>query len=215
MALVVLAVGGGVALLSPSASAQDSVAPATAWLSLDETTALERIALGSPLDQAKAQPIWKAVLQQRPQLFIMMGDNVYGDGPSAPLRELRQAYAVQARQPEQAEVRASIPFLRIWDDHDYGLNDGGASFAHKAKAAERVPRVLAIPPPRSAGRALPQPNLWAVRAARADRHAGHALVPLTLEAEDGGFPHPGDSSPTTMRPRPCSARRNGPGSSRS
>jgi alkaline phosphatase D len=112
------------------------VAPATAWRDLNEATLLERIALGSCLDQAKPQPIWKAMLQQRPQLFIMMGDNVYGDGPSPDLKELRHAYALQARQPELAKVRASIPFLRIWDDHDYGLNDGGASFAYKAKAAE-------------------------------------------------------------------------------
>jgi alkaline phosphatase D len=141
LAALVAALAAAVAVwisLPQTARAADDerIAPATAWLSLDETTALQRIALGSCLDQAKAQPIWKAVLQQRPQLFIMMGDNVYGDGPSADLRELRQAYAVQARQPELAEVRASIPFLRIWDDHDYGLNDGGASFAHKAKAAE-------------------------------------------------------------------------------
>src|SRR5262245_7474969 len=32
--------------------------------------------------------------------------------------------------------RAVMPFLRIWDDHDYGDNDGGAGFAHKAKAAQ-------------------------------------------------------------------------------
>ncbi len=130
-----LAIAAALLAMPLAIRAQESIAPATAWRDLDPATVLERIALGSCLDQAKPQPIWKAVLDQRPQLFIMMGDNVYGDGPSADLRELRQAYADQAKHPDLAEVRERVPFLRVWDDHDYGLNDGGANFAHKAKAA--------------------------------------------------------------------------------
>ncbi len=118
------------------ADAQESIAPATAWRDLDAATVLERIALGSCLDQAKSQPIWKAVLKQRPQLFIMMGDNVYGDGPSSDLKEQRRAYALQAKHPELAEARAAMAFIRVWDDHDYGLNDGGGDFSRKAKAAQ-------------------------------------------------------------------------------
>jgi alkaline phosphatase D len=132
-----VAATGSLCLSSPSlAQTRPDELIAAAWQDLDEATVLERIALGSCLDQARPQPIWKAVLRQRPQLFIMMGDNVYGDGPSPDLKELRHAYALQARYPELAEARAGMPFLRIWDDHDYGLNDGGAGFAHKAEAAE-------------------------------------------------------------------------------
>jgi alkaline phosphatase D len=29
-----------------------------------------------------------------------------------------------------------VPHLAIWDDHDYGLNDGGAEWAHKAEAKQ-------------------------------------------------------------------------------
>jgi alkaline phosphatase D len=112
------------------------VAPATPWLRLDESTTLERIAFGSCLDHAKPQTVWKAVMAERPQLFLMMGDNVYGDGPSADLRELRHAYALQAARPELAEVRASVPFLAVWDDHDYGLNDGGTDFLHRFGATD-------------------------------------------------------------------------------
>jgi hypothetical protein len=77
-----LAIAG--ALLAPPLAirAQESIAPATAWRDLDPATVLERIALGSCLDQARPQPIWKAVLVQRPQLFVMMGDN----GRWSPLR---------------------------------------------------------------------------------------------------------------------------------
>src|SRR5262245_45239363 len=69
-ALAAAALAICVCLPQPAARAADEerIAPATAWLSLDETTVLERIGLGSCLDQAKPQPIWTAVLQQRPQL---------------------------------------------------------------------------------------------------------------------------------------------------
>jgi alkaline phosphatase D len=112
-----------------------SIAPTLPWRTLAETTTLERIAFGSCLDQRWPQPIWQGVLGARPQLFLMIGDNVYGYVRSAELRELKEAYAEQADQAELAEARRAIPFLAIWDDHDYGLNDAGAAFTPKAESA--------------------------------------------------------------------------------
>jgi len=40
---------------------------------------LTRIAFGSCADEEKPQPIWKAILAYRPELFLFSGDNVYGD----------------------------------------------------------------------------------------------------------------------------------------
>jgi alkaline phosphatase D len=110
-------------------------APTSPWRALAETTTLERIAFGSCLDQNKPQPIWKAVVAAQPQLFLMIGDNVYGNVRSADLQKLRTAYAKQAAQPELAEARGAIPFLAVWDDNDYGASDGGASFPYKRQAA--------------------------------------------------------------------------------
>ena len=97
--------------------------------------ALEVIAVGSCLHQSRPQPILQDVIAARPQLMLMMGDNVYGDikGPEA--RELSGAYTTQALQPGFAQARAAVPMLATWDDHDYGSNDGGAEFPHKAAAA--------------------------------------------------------------------------------
>lgn len=122
-------VGSGDTLLT-------SVVPATPWRALPPDTVLVRIGLGSCLDQRHPQPIWKAVASQRPQLFLMMGDNVYGDIKSPDGRELAEAYRRQLEHPEFKSARAVLPMLGIWDDHDYGLNDGGAGFAHKTRAAE-------------------------------------------------------------------------------
>jgi len=99
--------------------------------------ALTRIAFGSCAHQAKPQPIWDAVLDYRPELFIFAGDNVYGDVTSAVMAELEAAYAKAATIEGYTRVREAVPVLAVWDDHDYGRNDGGADFAHKA-AAKRL-----------------------------------------------------------------------------
>jgi alkaline phosphatase D len=99
-----------------------------------EEPALTRIAFGSCAHQAKPQPIWDAVLAYRPELFVFTGDNVYGDVTSDAMTELREAYAAAAKVPGIAALRAKVPVLATWDDHDYGQNDGGADFPHKAQA---------------------------------------------------------------------------------
>jgi alkaline phosphatase D len=93
---------------------------------------LARIAFGSCADQADPQPIWDAILAYRPELFIFTGDNVYGDFKTANARHLKQAYAVAANIPGYARLRETTPHLTVWDDHDYGSNDGGGDFPHKA-----------------------------------------------------------------------------------
>ncbi|MFZ5781573.1 MAG: alkaline phosphatase D family protein [Pseudomonadota bacterium] len=92
---------------------------------------LSRIAFGSCADQKKPQPIWDAILAYRPDLFIFMGDNVYGDFNGADAGPLEQAYAGASRIAGYAKLRDTVSHLAIWDDHDYGLNDGGGDFAHK------------------------------------------------------------------------------------
>jgi alkaline phosphatase D len=94
--------------------------------------ALRRIAFGSCIDQTKPQPIWDAVLADRPDLMIFGGDNVYASDVPWSLQRLEQAYAAEAAVPGFARLRQAVPHLAIWDDHDYGLNDGGVDFEHKA-----------------------------------------------------------------------------------
>ncbi|MGH6920320.1 MAG: alkaline phosphatase D family protein [Geminicoccaceae bacterium] len=98
--------------------------------------ALTRIAFGSCSHQQKPQPIWDAVLAYQPELFIFTGDNVYGDVTSQAMTELRRAYAAAAKIEGIAALRAKVPVLATWDDHDYGRNDGGGDFAHRRQAKQ-------------------------------------------------------------------------------
>jgi alkaline phosphatase D len=94
-------------------------------------TAVTRIAFGSCNHQSAPQHMWAQIAAQSPQLFLMIGDNVYGDNgwdADAGLESLRKAYALQAAHPEFRDFRARFPMMATWDDHDYGLNDAGGSF---------------------------------------------------------------------------------------
>lgn len=100
---------------------------------LDRDAALTRIALGSCLKQQDDQSIWDAVAAANPDLFIFLGDNVYGDvwSRDANLPELRTAYRDLAKSEPFARFRQSTPLMVTWDDHDYGLNDAGGSYPFK------------------------------------------------------------------------------------
>jgi|FEC22Drversion2_1045045.scaffolds.fasta_scaffold00844_1 alkaline phosphatase D len=93
---------------------------------------LTRIAFGSCADQDKPQPIWDAILAYHPDLFIFMGDNVYGDFNTADAANLKRAYALASQIEGYNRLRDKVNHLAVWDDHDYGINDGGGDFPHKA-----------------------------------------------------------------------------------
>ena len=94
-------------------------------LSAQARRPLTRIAFGSCAEQADSQPIWDAILAYKPELFIFAGDNVYGDFNTADAGALRKAYATADAIAGYNKLRDSVSHLAVWDDHDYGLNDGG------------------------------------------------------------------------------------------
>ena len=93
---------------------------------------LRRIAFGSCNAQQLPQPIWEAVIDSDPDLWIWTGDIVY---PAADSLELvRAAYAIQKERPEYVRLRAQCPIIGVWDDHDYGLDNGGAENPFKRES---------------------------------------------------------------------------------
>ena len=100
---------------------------------------VHRIAFGSCANQNAPMPILNVLRERDPDLFVMLGDNVYGDAKSGDpsLPELRSAYAALAQHSDFRPLAAEVPVLPMWDDHDYGENDGGGDFAFKYEA-ERI-----------------------------------------------------------------------------
>ena len=92
------------------------------------------IGFGSCLTQEKPMPIFNAIKSENYDLFLMLGDNVYGDTDSNDLIELRDAYEKQRENFDRLNL--NFPFEAIWDDHDYGKNDGGKEYIFKAEAEQ-------------------------------------------------------------------------------
>ena len=92
--------------------------------------------LGSCLDQDREQSIWSAIKKENVDGFIFLGDNVYGDIPSGKLSKMKKAYQTQKdRLPRWLMDDKDI--LAIWDDHDFGINDGGGDYPLK-KESEKM-----------------------------------------------------------------------------
>ncbi|NQZ44905.1 MAG: alkaline phosphatase family protein [Flavobacteriaceae bacterium] len=87
------------------------------------------IAFGSCNKHDAPNVFWDDILAADPDVFIWGGDNVYADTDDMAL--LRETYALQKRVPGYATLIESIPVTGTWDDHDYGLNDGGTEFVAK------------------------------------------------------------------------------------
>lgn len=82
-----------------------------------------RIAFGScaRIQAHPVQPIWDAITDWRPDLFLWLGDNVYHD--TLEPRIMDEMYRWQRSVPNLQPLLHSVPNLAIWDDHDYALND--------------------------------------------------------------------------------------------
>src|SRR5947209_12584366 len=86
----------------------------------DDKRPLTRIGFGSCVHQDRPQPIWTPIVAARPELFLMLGDNIYADTEDMAL--MRKMYAQLAAQPGFKKLRGACPILATWDDHDYGGN---------------------------------------------------------------------------------------------
>lgn len=64
------------------------------------------------------------MLRNAPDLFVFLGDNIYADTTDPSV--LRAQYEILNAQPGFRRLRATIPVIATWDDHDYGQNDAGA-----------------------------------------------------------------------------------------
>ena len=91
-----------------------------------------KIGFASCLNQNKAMPIFSTIKAEGFDLFLMMGDNVYGNSKSEDLKELSLAYSKQRQNFDKLDF--DFPIEAIWDDNDYGLGDGGKEYHLKDKS---------------------------------------------------------------------------------
>ncbi len=96
---------------------------------------VSRVAFGSCNRHDRPQPLWEPILAWKPQLWIWLGDNIYGD--TTDMAELARKWRAQKAQPDYARLRAAARVLGTWDDHDYGANNAGREYPRR-KASQAL-----------------------------------------------------------------------------
>jgi len=92
------------------------------------------LAFGSCNRQNLKQPLWRSIIDHNPDLFMFLGDNIYGDTDD--MKVLKEKYEVQKKQIDYKELRNKMPVIGVWDDHDYGKNDAGKEYSFKKESQQ-------------------------------------------------------------------------------
>ena len=94
-----------------------------------ETITNFTIAFGSCNNQFAPNPFWNEIVKNNPDVWIWGGDIIYSDTEDMAI--LEQNYLTQKNKIKYANFSKNIDILATWDDHDYGLNDGGIEYIKK------------------------------------------------------------------------------------
>lgn len=88
---------------------------------------LSRISFASCCEAWGDKKIFDRLVSLNPQVYIAGGDNIYGDffalAPGTP-DFIQGQYDLLAGDKSFRNLRARVPILPMWDDHDTGDNDG-------------------------------------------------------------------------------------------
>ena len=97
-------------------------------------TRITKIAFGSCGREFQPLPVFNNVIQHDPDLFIFLGDNIYGDTHS--MDTLNMKYQQLGNKESYGNLKKRVPIIATWDDHDYGWNDIGKSYPYKEESKE-------------------------------------------------------------------------------
>lgn len=119
---------------------------------------INRIAIGSCANQDRNQIIWEPIIEDKPELFIFLGDNVYAD--TEDMSVMRAKYQKFVDQPRYQKLKSICPVLATWDDHDYGKNDAGKEYPKKVEAESIFHEFFETP---KDSEALTRPGIYQAR----------------------------------------------------
>ena len=82
-----------------------------------------KIAFASCGRTASTRDVFDRIREQHPLFYMNMGDFHYLDINSDRPALFRAAYDTVLASPQQADLYRAVPFVYMWDDHDYGGNN--------------------------------------------------------------------------------------------
>lgn len=130
-------------LLSLTATSCGIKGSSTNTAPISDNAQIFRIAFGSCSDEDKPQPLWDDILSEDPDVWIWLGDNIYGD--SEDMKVLRSKYNMQNANPDYQKLKANATILGTWDDHDYGANDAGRHYPKRVESQKEFLRFFEVP----------------------------------------------------------------------
>lgn len=105
---------------------------------------ISTVAFGSCNMESKPQLMWRWVAANKPDLWVWLGDIIYGD--TRDMNVLQEKYDQRKNHPVYQLFIEQYPVIGIWDDHDYGENDAGSEYPMKKQSRDLLLAFLDIPP---------------------------------------------------------------------
>ncbi len=93
-----------------------------------------KIAFGSCGSQDHELPIFNLVAEHNPDIFIFLGDNIYGDTKN--MDTLKAKYQRLGSKKSYQNLSKHAQIIATWDDHDYGWNDAGKEYPFKDESKD-------------------------------------------------------------------------------
>ena len=101
------------------------------------------IAFGSCNKQNLENFLWDDIKDADPLLWIWGGDIVYAD--TEDVSKIRELYNAQNKVKGYKKLKKNTQIIGTWDDHDYGLNDGGSEFVSKRQSQQAFLDFIDVP----------------------------------------------------------------------
>ena len=101
--------------------------------------------------------IWPKAFKHKPDVTFLIGDNIYADtysgiylGNTYPVkpRHLWNRYVDHAMTMKIYRMKNLTPIFVTWDDHDYGVNNGGKNYKYKKEAKKDIKYLKHLSTPR-------------------------------------------------------------------
>lgn len=106
-------------------------------------TGVFRIAFGSCNQVDRTNELWTHVRNAAPRVWVWGGDIIYAD--TEDMDRMKRLYDRQREVPGYRELRKEVDILGTWDDHDYGVNDGGSEYPKKRESQQLLLDFLDVP----------------------------------------------------------------------
>ena len=93
-------------------------------------------AFASCAKTGSSHPVFESIAEQNPLFFLHTGDLHYEDIRKNDVEIFREAYSRVFSSPQQNACLRKMPWIYMWDDHDYGPNNSNASSPSRPAAMQ-------------------------------------------------------------------------------